>query len=138
MMRTSQSSYFLDYGIPVIVLDYAPLLLLAFLTAQTRVNLLSRERNEFGLDPVTVAAFENDIDQICGISILTHASRYPKHFHMLSYTCGLMIVVMTGSSWSLRNAERISCEGFPCRYKRCDMQEQSLQPNFGIPCLFSS
>ncbi len=63
MISTSQSSTFIYHLIPVIVLYHAPFFLLAFLTAQTRVNFFSRERDEFGFDPRIITLFEDHVDQ---------------------------------------------------------------------------
>jgi hypothetical protein len=65
--------YFVDDFFPVIVLDDAALLLLAFLAAQTWVDLLTCKRDKFSFDPRNTATFENDVDQHCGVALLTHA-----------------------------------------------------------------
>ena len=63
-----------DYFFPVVILDNAGLLLFAFLATETGMDLLTCKRDKFSLDPSAFTAFENDVDQICGIAFLTHAS----------------------------------------------------------------
>ena len=66
--------HFVDYFSPVVVLDDAGLLFLAFFAAQAGVDLLPCKRDKFRFYTCTLAAFENDVDQICSVAFLTHAS----------------------------------------------------------------
>jgi hypothetical protein len=107
--------YFADYFFPVIVLDNTPFLLLAFLAAKTRVDLFACKRDKFGFDSLTLTAFENDIDQICGVAFPAHAPRYSQDLHTIPSTQGFMIVLvsslqhqtMTGH-WSQKQ-EQLKC-----------------------------